>query len=294
MKKLEKALLALILTSALFMTGITSAQQNRNQNRNSNANNGNTNANQNRNTNANRDSNANNGNVNSNMDDNMNMNMNMNMNGNTNGNMNSNINANSTPTPTPTPPGTVSYQNTNVTTTSQTSQTPLDAEFANMAAQGGEAEIQMANLALQKSQNKNVQKFARQMVKDHTKSGNKLEKLATKKSLTLTKTPNADQMQMMSQLQQASAAEFDMMYLRMAGVESHQAMETLFTNQASNGTDAELKDFASDTLPTVQKHLAMAQTMMNDGMSMSGNTNGNMNDNSNRNSNSNSNRNDNR
>lgn len=178
-----------------------------------------------------------------------------------------------------------------------------DMEFATMAAQGGIAEVQMAQLAQQKATSKDVQKYAKQMIKDHTKANNNLMKIAAKKQMTLPTTPNAEQMQMMSQLQQASGAEFDRMYIQMAGIDSHQKMQGLFQSEISGGTDADLKSFASKTLPTVQKHLRMAQEMTNAGMTggnmnmsggsmnsnMGGNMNGNMNSN-NRNRNSNSNR----
>jgi len=179
-----------------------------------------------------------------------------------------------------------------------------DMEFATMAAQGGIAEVQMAQLAQQKATGKDVQKYAKQMIKDHTKANNNLMKIAAKKQMTLPTTPNAEQMQMMSQLQQASGAEFDRMYIQMAGIDSHQKMQGLFQSEISGGTDADLKSFASKTLPTVQKHLRMAQEMMNEGMTggnmnmggnmnanmSGGNMNGNMNTNNNRNRN-NSNRN---
>lgn len=161
-----------------------------------------------------------------------------------------------------------------------------DTDFAAAAAQGGMAEVQMAQLAVQKATSKDVQKYARQMIKDHTKANNNLMKIARKKQMTLPTMPNADQQQMMSQLQSASGADFDRMYIEMAGVQSHQTMQGLFQNYIGNGTDAELKSFASKTLPTVQKHLRMAQEMTRAGMSgdnmnMNGSMNGNMNSNSN-------------
>ncbi len=141
-----------------------------------------------------------------------------------------------------------------------------DTEFANMAAMGGEAEIKMAEVAMQKSSNKMVKKYASKMMKDHMKAGKNLDKVAMKKNMTLSKTPNEEQMQMMTQLQQASGADFDKMYIEMAGVQAHQKMETLFQGEVSGGSDADLKAFAAKTLPTVQMHLKMAQDMNNGGM----------------------------
>src|SRR4028119_1090614 len=98
--------------------------------------------------------------------------------------------------------------------------------------------------------------------------------------MTLPTTPSADQMQMMSQLQAASGAEFDRLYIQLAGVQAHQMMQGLYQSEISNGTDADIKSFARKTLPTVQKHLRMAQQMANGGMTGGGNMNmrgGNMN-----------------
>lgn len=215
MKRIEKVMIAMVLATALFMTGIigmSSAQDNRNRNGNAN---------------------------------------------------------------------TTSNTGTAMTLTA------ADSDFANMAAQGSAAEIQMAELAIQRSKNKDVMKYARRMVKDHTKASRDLDKIATRKGMTLTRTPNSEQMQMMDQLRGASDADFDMTYIRIAGVEAHQTMLTLFQNQAGNGSDADLKRFASKTLPTVQTHLRMAQEMMNGGMNTNGNMNGNMNRNMNGNMNGN-------
>jgi putative membrane protein len=183
----------------------------------------------------------------------------------------------------------------------------LDAEFAMMAAAGGQAEIQMAQLALQRSQNRDVQKYAQRMIKDHTKNARDLQKIAARKNMTLPTAPTADQMQMMSQLQTATGAEFDRLYMQMAGVTAHTMMRQMFTNQATNGTDEDLRKYARKTIPVIEKHLRMAQemntttgsggmmmnsnsgTMMNTNgsMNMNSNTNRNMNSNMNRNSNSN-------
>ena len=141
-----------------------------------------------------------------------------------------------------------------------------DTDFANMAAMGGNAEIAWAKVAMQKSTDKGVQKYASKMVKDHTKAGNNLMKVAMKHNMTLPTGMSDEQTQMLSQLQQASAADFDKMYIQMSGVDAHQKMEALFQGEISGGTDADLKGFASKTLPTVQMHLKMAQDMNSGGM----------------------------
>ena len=173
----------------------------------------------------------------------------------------------------------------------------LDNDFAMMAAMGGQAEIQMGQLAVQRSTNKQVKKYAQRMIKDHTKNSRDLQKVAARKQMTLPANLSADQTQMLNQLQQASAGDFDRMYIETAGVMAHTMMRQLYSNQISNGTDADLKKYASKTLPVVEMHLQMAQQMNAGGMtsnngSMNMNSNSmDMNRNSNMNSNSNMNRN---
>lgn len=141
-----------------------------------------------------------------------------------------------------------------------------DMEFARMAAMGGMAEVKWAEVAMQKSTNKAVKKYASKMMKDHTKANNNLMKVAAKHNMTLPTTMSDEQMQVMSQLQQASAADFDKMYIQMSGVDAHQKMEALFQGEVSGGSDEDLKSFAAKTLPVVQMHLKMAQDMNNGGM----------------------------
>lgn len=141
-----------------------------------------------------------------------------------------------------------------------------DTEFAKMAAMGGNAEIAWAKVAMQKSTNKGIQKYASKMVKDHTKAGNNLMKVAMKHNMTPPAGMSDEQTEMLNQLQQASAADFDKMYIQMSGVDAHQKMEALFQGEVSGGSDKNLKAFAAKTLPTVQMHLKMAQDMNNGGM----------------------------
>src|SRR5436305_1121932 len=50
-----------------------------------------------------------------------------------------------------------------------------DNSFANEAAQGGMAEVQIGQLAVSKTQNSEVKQFAQKMVADHTKANDELK-----------------------------------------------------------------------------------------------------------------------
>lgn len=142
-----------------------------------------------------------------------------------------------------------------------------DQKFMMMAATGGMAEIEMARLALQKSSNESVKQYAQKMIDDHTAAGEELRRIASMKGVMLPTQPDARQMAMMAKMQRLSGADFDMEYVKGAGVKAHQDMEKLYMKESMSGKDMDAKTFASKTLPTVRMHLQMARDMM---MSMKG------------------------
>lgn len=141
-----------------------------------------------------------------------------------------------------------------------------DQKFMMTAATGGMAEVEMARLALQKSASDAVKQYAQKMIDDHTANGEELMRLASSKGVTLPARPDAKQMAMMTKMQKLSGAEFDMMYVKEAGVKAHEKMEKLYMKESAGGTDADAKAFAARTLPAVQMHLQMARDMMMNGM----------------------------
>lgn len=142
-----------------------------------------------------------------------------------------------------------------------------DKKFMMMAAMGGMAEIEMARLALQKSGNDSVKQYAQKMIDDHTMAGDELKQLASSKGVTLPMQPDAKHMAMMSKMQKLSGAQFDMMYVKEAGVKDHEKMAKLYMKESMSGKDMDAKAWAAKTLPAVQMHLQMARDMM---MSMKG------------------------
>ncbi len=133
-----------------------------------------------------------------------------------------------------------------------------DMEFVTKAAQGGAAEVQMAQAAQQKTQDAGVKQFAQTMIDDHTPANAKIAELATAKGMTAPTEPSPAQQKMLAKLQGMEGAKFDHAYLT-GQVKAHQAMLKLFEREATNGTDPDLKAFAQSTQPVLQKHLTMAQ-----------------------------------
>ena len=137
---------------------------------------------------------------------------------------------------------------------------PADKEFASKAGEASLAEIQMGQLALQKSSSAEVKTFAQRMITDHTAAGEKLKPIATAKGLALPTEISGDAKAAYDHLSSLTGAEFDKAYATHM-VEDHQKAETLFSTEAASGGDSDLRGFAAETLPAIQEHLKLAKKL---------------------------------
>ena len=162
------------------------------------------------------------------------------------------------PTSVPTPAGMGSMSSSAAQTPGSVKLSAMDKKFIAKAAEGGLAEVQLAQLAQQKSSDDNVKKFAQKMIDDHTPANQKLTQLASAKGDTPPTELSAADQKMMSKLQGMDGKKFDSTYLK-GQVKSHKDMLKLFTDESKKGSDPDLKAFADQTIPTVQSHITMAQ-----------------------------------
>jgi putative membrane protein len=133
-----------------------------------------------------------------------------------------------------------------------------DQAFVREAAMAGMAEVEHGKLASQKATTPKVKAFGQQMVTDHTKAGDELKSVA--KQMTLPPSMGPKHQATHDQLMKLSGAEFDRAYMTDM-VADHQKAVADFTAEANNGTDPQVKAFATKTLPTIQGHLKMAQDL---------------------------------
>jgi putative membrane protein len=136
------------------------------------------------------------------------------------------------------------------------------SDFLTEAAEGSMAEIQLASLALTRTQNPEVRAFAQQMITDHGKASDEIKPIAAKKSITLPLELSSANKSLADKLTKLSGAEFEREYVK-AMVEDHEKDVKAFQTQSQGGTDADVKDFATKTLPTLEHHLQMARELQN-------------------------------
>jgi putative membrane protein len=143
----------------------------------------------------------------------------------------------------------------------QATQQPLaqqDIDFAKKAAGDGMAEVELGRLAQQKAASDQVKQFGQRMVDDHSKANDQLRSIAQQKGIDLPQDLPAEAQQTYDELQQKSGHDFDQTYMDLMVEDHHKAID-LFQQEAKSGKDADLENFAEETLPTLQEHLQLAQ-----------------------------------
>ena len=133
-------------------------------------------------------------------------------------------------------------------------------DFVNQAASGGLFEVQSSELALQKSQDANVQEFAKQMVADHTANNQELIATAQAEGLTVPTQISSPQAELMQTIQGAEGDAFDTAYVQ-AQTTAHETAVTLYQTYAQGGDNQALVAYAQKSLPALQQHLEHVQGM---------------------------------
>jgi putative membrane protein len=135
-----------------------------------------------------------------------------------------------------------------------------DQKFMKEAAQGGEAEVQLGQLAEQKAESPDVKAFGQRMVDDHTKANDQLKQVASEKGVTLPSQPDAKDKAEKARLEKMSGAQFDKAYMNYM-VADHKKDVADFKKEAAHANDPEVKNFAQTTLPTLESHLQQAESI---------------------------------
>ena len=133
-----------------------------------------------------------------------------------------------------------------------------DASFYKKAAEGGIAEVQLGQLAQNKSSTQSVKEFGAMMMKDHSAANEKLKAIAEAKGVKLPTSASVMQMASKTKLEVLTGSAFDKSYIK-GMVEDHQEDIKEFQKEASSGQDPDAKAFAVATLPTLKAHLKKIQ-----------------------------------
>jgi putative membrane protein len=136
-----------------------------------------------------------------------------------------------------------------------------DRKMLEDLAQGNMAEVDAGKMALEKSQNAEIKKFAQQMVDDHGSALADVQALARAKNVTLPDGAGPMAKTKATALKAMSGNLFDKEYAKRAGVGDHESTLKLLQKIQKDAKDGDLKALAAKMQPTVEHHLGMARQL---------------------------------
>jgi len=129
-----------------------------------------------------------------------------------------------------------------------------DAKFLVNVAEINLEEIKLGQLAKQMGRTEHVKELGQMMDAAHSKCMSSLATLAATKSITIPTTPTDNALNAYKDLNNKSGADFDLAYCDMM-VNGHKDAIVMFEKEAAESTDADIKQWATETLPELRMHL---------------------------------------
>ena len=138
-----------------------------------------------------------------------------------------------------------------------------DQKFAKEAIEGNLAEVQMGQLAQQNGASQGVKDFGQMLVTDHGQANTKAQSVAQSLNVTPPNAPNAKQKKDHDKMSKMIGAAFDKAFAQHM-VADHKKDVAAY-QKASKSKNQTVAGYASETLPTLQKHLQAAQSLQKGG-----------------------------
>jgi predicted outer membrane protein len=146
----------------------------------------------------------------------------------------------------------------NSTLTNVAAEAQDSSQFLMDAYRDGLNEIQLSQLALQKSANNDVRSFAQRMIDHHTRMNAEITQLAQSKNIALPTDLSAEQKAQVNSLAALSGEEFDRTYMA-DNVVTHEKDVAAAGQQTLQGSDTDVRMLADVSLPILEVHLAVAK-----------------------------------
>ncbi|HEX4285588.1 MAG TPA: DUF4142 domain-containing protein [Terracidiphilus sp.] len=133
-----------------------------------------------------------------------------------------------------------------------------DKTFVKNAIEGGNAEVELGQMAMNRGSSQDVKQFGKKMVDDHTQLGEQMKTVAGQIGVTPPKAIPAMAKAVELKLKALSGDDFDQAYIK-AMVKDHQQDLSDFQKEAGNGTSSVVKDAATQGSQVISAHLQMIQ-----------------------------------
>ena len=132
--------------------------------------------------------------------------------------------------------------------------------FVMEAAAGGMMEIESGRIAEQNAASQRVKDFGAMMVADHGKANQDLMSLASSHGISLPSSLPADMQKHIDGMKKMTGKAFDKHYIGMM-VTDHQKDLAKFKKASTSAGSDDLKTWASNVVPVIQKHADSIQAI---------------------------------
>jgi putative membrane protein len=140
----------------------------------------------------------------------------------------------------------------------QTPLTSVDAQFVQGQLDGNMAEIKLAQLALNKSQDQNIRNFAQKMIVDHTAANATLMPIASSYGLRPADTLSPVDQGMYDRLAALNGVAFDTIFID-GMITGHKATIAQLDSQITHGQNQQINVWVQNTRPVVAQHEMVAE-----------------------------------
>lgn len=138
------------------------------------------------------------------------------------------------------------------------SATRADTAFVNAAARLDMTEAHKGQMAEKQARSADVKDLAKTLARDYSQSYGEIAELAAKDGISIPRGIDAAKDRSIQQLGHLKGDRFDRGFADDAILAQRRAI-ALFKQEAANGRNAALKDYASKIIPTLQKDLKQAE-----------------------------------
>jgi len=137
---------------------------------------------------------------------------------------------------------------------------PLDNDFLVKAATANNAEIEVGKLAERRASSNEVKDYANMLVKDHKTANDKLGGLIKTRKVGVVAGFEKETRDEINRLSNLNGKDFDRAFLDHM-IQDHKKAISIFENQAKNGKEEDIRAYAKEMLPDLQKHLKKAEEL---------------------------------
>jgi putative membrane protein len=135
-------------------------------------------------------------------------------------------------------------------------------EFIDESISSGMMEVEMADVAINRSENQEIEQIAASIRLDHRSAGNELKSIAASEGWTVPVAMMDKHQRKVENLKNSNVEDFDQEYLDVM-VSTHEDIIAKFEKCADKSYDPQVTSWANRTLPILRQHLEQCKELSN-------------------------------